>query len=967
MANIEKSRGRIVTAEQVELRRSCLSVACAIALYAGGAGAQESSVALTSGAAAVAAGAQTIGAAQDEADDTAQLDAVGKKAKSKARKDDRDANATTLDEVRVTGIRHSVAKSLELKRESNSIVEVISAEDIGKLPDTSIAESLARVPGLAAQRTDGRAQQIAIRGLSPDFAGTLLNGREQTSAGDNRGVEFDQYPSELINGVTIYKTPDALLIGQGLSGTVDLHTISPLAVGERRVVVNARGENTSFGKLNDGSDSTGFRASASYIDQFADDTIGVAIGYAHLDSPFQEKHYKAWWWGDTGAFGAPIAGQPADTVALMGAEAWARSRDQVRDGVMAVLEFQPNDDLHSQIDLFYSHFDQKEIMRGLMWSQDPWTGNNVFVTGAQTTPFGGVDVVTGGTINNIEPIVRNDSNRRKDDIYSAGWNTTYKFTELLTGTLDLNWNRTERTQSNLETTAGLAGLSAFGFNLPVGAGFPTFDVGGADFTDPSAVLLSDPAGWGRDGRLENPVQNDEIKAARFTLRRDFMEGPFSGVDIGYNYTERDKKKTSTVFFANLLNGRTPVAVAAGDLFNPTDLDFVGIPGVLAFDPRAGLDKYYTLTQNLSSDDLRKDFTVSERIHTAYSKFDIDTSLSNSVALRGNIGVQVVFTDQSSRAFNIDSRSGTAVGDLNRGAKYTDVLPSLNLVFDFGDNWFTRFGAAKTLARPRIDDLRAAASAGVNSTTRQWSGNGGNTDLRPWRADSLDLSIEKYFSEDSYVAVAGFYKWLNSYIFNQTLPFDFTGFVNTDNSIVPVSNIGTFSGPANGTGGWLRGGEFSTALSGELFSDALSGFGVQFSTSYTDSSVAPEGPGSDENLTLPGLSKWVASGTVYFEKSGFTARFGHRYRSSFRGEITSIFAQRTFTRVLADRQSDLQLSYAFPETSSLNGLTALVQINNLTNSAFKTRQDGNFQGGGPSAPLETNTFGRQILAGFTYTF
>ncbi|PKM15197.1 MAG: hypothetical protein CVV12_10195 [Gammaproteobacteria bacterium HGW-Gammaproteobacteria-2] len=429
VANIEKSRGRIVTAEQVELRRSCLSVACAIALYAGGAGAQESSVALTSGAAAVAAGAQTIGAAQDEADDTAQLDAVGKKAKSKARKDDRDANATTLDEVRVTGIRHSVAKSLELKRESNSIVEVISAEDIGKLPDTSIAESLARVPGLAAQRTDGRAQQIAIRGLSPDFAGTLLNGREQTSAGDNRGVEFDQYPSELINGVTIYKTPDALLIGQGLSGTVDLHTISPLAVGERRVVVNARGENTSFGKLNDGSDSTGFRASASYIDQFADDTIGVAIGYAHLDSPFQEKHYKAWWWGDTGAFGAPIAGQPADTVALMGAEAWARSRDQVRDGVMAVLEFQPNDDLHSQIDLFYSHFDQKEIMRGLMWSQDPWTGNNVFVTGAQTTPFGGVDVVTGGTINNIEPIVRNDSNRRKDDIYSAGWNTTYKFTE----------------------------------------------------------------------------------------------------------------------------------------------------------------------------------------------------------------------------------------------------------------------------------------------------------------------------------------------------------------------------------------------------------------------------------------------------------------------------------------------------------------------------------------------------------
>src|SRR3546814_20516974 len=115
------------------------------------------------------------------------------------------------------------------------------------------------------------------------------------------------------------------------------------------------------------------------------------------------------------------------------------------------------------------------------------------------------------------------------------------------------------------------------------------------------------------------------------------------------------------------------------------------------------------------------------------------------------------------------------------------------------------------------------------------------------------------------------------------------FVNTDNSIEPVSNIGTFSGPANGTAGWLRGGEFSTALSGDLFSDALSGFGLQFSTSYTDSSIAPEGPGSSQNLTLPGLYKWVASGPLYYEKSGFTARFCNLYRSTFRGELTSLFA------------------------------------------------------------------------------
>src|SRR3546814_12191969 len=101
----------------------------------------------------------------------------------------------------------------------------------------------------------------------------------------------------------------------------------------------------------------------------------------------------------------------------MGAEAWARSRDQVRDGVMAVLEYKPNDQLHSMLDLYYSHFNQDEIMRGLMWDQSPWTGNNVFVTGAQTTPVGNVDIVKGGTTHNIKPIIRNDSNKRTDDLY----------------------------------------------------------------------------------------------------------------------------------------------------------------------------------------------------------------------------------------------------------------------------------------------------------------------------------------------------------------------------------------------------------------------------------------------------------------------------------------------------------------------------------------------------------------------
>src|SRR5205814_10266556 len=144
------------------------------------------------------------------------------------------------------------------------------AEDIGKLPDTSIAESIARLPGVAAQRVEGRAQTINFRGMSGDFAGVLLNGREQVSTGDNRSIEFDQYPSELLSAVVIYKTPDARLIGQGLAGTIDLRTMRPLEYGRRALAFNVRGERNS--DSSPGADSTdkGYRVSSAYLAQYAD-------------------------------------------------------------------------------------------------------------------------------------------------------------------------------------------------------------------------------------------------------------------------------------------------------------------------------------------------------------------------------------------------------------------------------------------------------------------------------------------------------------------------------------------------------------------------------------------------------------------------------------------------------------------------------------------------------------------------
>lgn len=317
--NTSVKKGASPSVNNFEFRLSPLAAACAMAIFAVTAQAQQ-------------ADPVAVEAAKQAA---AKKDAAAATAKS---------SAQSLETVVVTGIRRGIEEAISVKQSSNSIVEAISAEDIGKLPDNSIAESIARLPGLAAQRVAGRATTVSIRGMSGDFASTLLNGREQVSTGDNRAVEFNQYPSELLSGVLIYKTPDGSLIGQGLSGTVDLQSVRPLSFSKRTVAVNLRGEKNSLGSLNSGVSANGNRLSASYIDQSADKTFGIALGYAHLDSPSQVQRWEAWGYATAGA-GVP--GVPEGTQALGGNKIYVESVKAKRDGLMAVLEWKPNKDFQA--------------------------------------------------------------------------------------------------------------------------------------------------------------------------------------------------------------------------------------------------------------------------------------------------------------------------------------------------------------------------------------------------------------------------------------------------------------------------------------------------------------------------------------------------------------------------------------------------------------------------------------------
>jgi iron complex outermembrane receptor protein len=834
--------------------------------------------------------------------------------------DDMDENEELIiEEVVVTGIRKSLLTSMNLKKDSSLIVEAISAEDIGKLPDLSITDSLARLPGLTAQRLNGRSQVISVRGLAPDFTTALLNGREQVTVGDNRGIEFDQYPSELLSSVVVYKTPDASLIGQGLAGTADMLTIRPLAHGKQDIVVNARYEWSQLDALNAGAPDDGYRLSFSYIDQFLDDTLGIAIGIADMSNASQGERFNSW--------GYPTISD--GNAVIGGAKPYVRSSDLDRTGY----KLQPG----------YT------VEDGL---------------------------VTQGQFNEVKGVMRNDVNYRDADVKSIGWNAEFAMGDEWTGVTDIAWSKVNRKDTLLETYSGTGpnGVGAtdnLGFEMvgKTGAFFSSI----LDYTDEDLIMLTSPQGWGGDivpggqlGYNNLPDVDDELNTYRFSAHR-YMDGnAISSMEFGVNYSDREKSLVRDEFFLALADGS--FAAPLQNITGITDLSFLGIPGMISYDPLKNIkDGVYALTRNPNADVITKSWLVEEKVTTVYAQFGVDTNWGN-VPVSGNFGLQYVHWDQDSDAF---TSSGT--GDdtetlpISGGKSDHEFLPSLNLTFEVAEDTYLRTALARTLARPRMDQMRASQewnfdASKVDSTdinNSPWSASGGNPELDPWIADGIDLSFEKYFADGAgYVSVAYFYKHLKSWTYQDTVLQDFTGYPT--GGLDPALDVGLANVYINGEGGRISGGEFSFSSTGEILSDSLRNFGMIFNVSYTHSRVRanPDEPAID----LPGLSNWVANLTLYYENENFSARINSRYRDDFLGEVSGFGDGRTLRQVKAENIIDAQIGWTFTGDNWTNGLTLYAQGFNLTDEPFTT-----FNEGDERQVIDYQRYGRSYLVGLTYHF
>lgn len=908
---------------------------------------------------------------------------------------------TTGDEIVVTGIRGSLQRAQAAKQNSSSVIEALSSEDIGKLPQSSVADSLGRLAGLAGERRAGRVSGISVRGFREDFVGTTMNGRELIGIGDNRGVEYDLYPAEIIDNAVVYKTPSADLSAMGVGGTVDLRTIHPL---DRRpaLVVNGSFEKNGQHSKNPDFKDSGYRVALSFNDRLADDTIGIAVTAATTSSPTQDQFFSVWGYDK----GAITSGPDAGKYVPSGIDISSRSRILERTTLAGVLEFKPSDVFSATFDGLYIDFSDKGISRGFIEALP------VAADGSGVLSTSG-NAVTSARTTGFNSVLRTDPLDKTGKLKTYGGHIKYDPSSSLHFIVDASHAESSKRDTRAESYSGLgrAGLTTQGPNnlrtytyTPNGL---VFSNNSQSYNDFNVVRLAGPQSWGgslspisalnqtavigvsgqpigfaqaQDGFVNTGIFEERLNALRFEVQKDFDSGFVKHLNLGVRYSDHKKSKVNQGYFLTAqtypLDGPIPTDARRG----VADLNWAGLGNVVAYDALGLINSgFYTRydAASLEPDRMGDTYTITEKVWQPFVKADFETEFSG-IRMFGNVGVQGVFTEQTGSGFNsvIGSNQLDIATPITDGAKYGKALPSLNVNFDLGGGQTIRFAASKVISRARIDYLNPGSSvkfrnnvANVTNPDPQlgpWVSTSGNAQLRPYEANQVDLSYEYYFAPDGFVSLTGFYKQLVNWNVATTTIRDFTQFyipgyhqaVSSDGTTIytPATFKGVNTTYTGGLKGSVKGVEFQASLPFGRFVHALDGFGLLGSAAYTDGKL-------DDGSAIPGLSKGVFQLTGYYEKGGFSARASVNHRSSWLSEDRG--GSNTIAPVNRSGETlvDAQIGYDFKHSGLdfLQGLKVSIQGQNLTN------QKDVYTDSASGLVTRVETFGRNFTINLTYSF
>lgn len=879
----------------------------------------------------------------------------------------------------VSGFRQSLNAAIAAKRASASQVDVIVAEDIAKFPDTNLAESLQRIPGISIQRDAGEGRAITVRGLGAQFTRVRVNGMEAiststdgASANRDRGFDFNTFASELFSSIVVHKTAEASLDEGSLGAVVDLNTGNPLAYDPGfNAVLSAQA------RYNDLSKDLGPRLAGLVSWTNPDQTFGVSASVAYSSYITDELGNNTVRWAQ-GAFRS-VDGVPCFTGGTFNSNAACTevglafhpripryglvAHDRERLGATGSIQWAPSDRTKLSIDALYSDFKE---------TRDEFWG---------------------------EILVR--SNERTIDVANY---TIDADNNLISATLNNAYVRTERYSRESETefyqlSARLEQELFDGFGVTLRGGKSRSD---ADIPVETTILFDDRIdGYTYDytnmsfpqltfgSGISNPAQ---FELAEFRDRPSFLTNEFETVGLDFDWdvtdgfnvtfggiyrrydfdTEGFRRDSTYCAAFGCAPGQTglPVTDAISTIF---ELGRAGQPAgttntwlVPRLDEAAAAVGLYDRPAVLQQGE---DRSVTEETTGGYLQFNFDTESIMSVRITGNVGTRYVQTDQSSTGF----ASGTEV-TVER--TYDDWLPAANVNLFLTDSLILRGAVAKVISRVSLGSL----TPGGNVDQFNFRINSGNPFLEPIRSVNYDAALEWYFAPGAIASVAVFAKEIESF------PISGQSEGSYQSSGLPLSLLtpGTpahdaivrglnptrqfeFRTPINGPGANLKGVEFALNLPFTVFTDGFfSDFGVLGNVTLVDSDVeyslrtpatslsssgnASAGP--EEIFVRPLLdqAKKAWNATAYYDNGRFSARVSAAWRDEYldstSGNLNIFEGYNSMLNV------DASLRYKLTEWIELS-----LEGTNLTDE-YRERFVDDFA----RRNYENNHFGRVFMAG-----
>ncbi|QKX17553.1 TonB-dependent receptor [Microbulbifer sp. YPW1] len=876
-----------------------------------------------------------------------------------------EAGSSTLEEITVTGIRQSLTNAMDIKRDSAGVVDAISAEDIGKFPDTNLAESLQRITGVSIDRSNNEGNKVTVRGFGPNFNLVTLNGRQMPnssalqSEGITRSFKFAEISAESVSGVEVYKTGKADVYSGGIGSTINIKTARPFDHDGFVASASVKGVmDTSVEKGDTVTPEIASMVSSTFFDgKFG---VLVAVSHAERDSRSESVNTQAWVpnYGVADTSAIDRSKNPEGTYwAPWTFDVDASDHQRERQNGQLVLQFAPVDNVTATLDYTASRYDEQVSMnRTSVW----------FDTSAGVTD-------SNGTV--INPSVQNDelnfwawNYQFVTENDSVGLNVEWAATDSLSFGLDVhdstshsqpggipaetiantrNPGKLVNVEADFSSGSGLPGIS-FDDSALAGGAFAPENIVSDLFQERGLEIENSIQQIQLDGTWEN-LDDGALKTIKFGIastdyRVDAYDSQsFAFVDLGdlaslgIDFEQRGD-------FGDQMGSNSGLFPLLADYEASDFIDAVKASGQY-FQATPTFDKVTeeTLAAFVTAD-FETEFNGYPVRLNAGVRFE-DTEVTGTSIQNGILGLSF-WHDEELREINDDTPSAdTLDGD------YTRFLPNLDASISLTEELVARASFSRTLSRADISAMFPSTSLDVSRPGGPFNASQGNPGLLPITSDNFDLSVEYYYAEGSYASVGYFKKYVENFIGATTeerVIYDVNGNPITDPSINPrpgcpdstgsnpacfgnandpviTWNVGT---PGNQENAEVYGWEFAVQ---HMFGET--GFGAIFNATLVDGDVEYDVYSSDNVFALTGMSD-SANLIGFYEKDAFQARLAYNWRDDFllATRQSQIGGQPVFNEAYG--QWDLNASYDVTEDVSV-----FVEGLNLTEETI--RRHGRF--------------------------